>query len=103
MPEKAKKNCLYSIIRKQWLPTLLLLILMWPATCRGDDLLGDAWQEITQAPETSIQFLEPALDHFIRKQRQNHIKNATIYSLALLEMAARPNLKEDVKTLLTTA
>ncbi|MEA3348346.1 MAG: hypothetical protein U9Q39_04710, partial [Pseudomonadota bacterium] len=104
MPEKAKKNCLYSIVRKQWLPTLLLLILIWPATCKGDDLLlGDAWQEITQAPETSIQFLEPALDHFIRKQRQNQIKNATIYSLALLEMAARPNLKEDVKTLLTTA
>ncbi|MCK5539429.1 MAG: tetratricopeptide repeat protein [Deltaproteobacteria bacterium] len=103
MPEKAKKNSLYSIIRKQWLPTLLLLILLWPATCKGNNLLGDAWQEITQVPEASIQFLEPALDHFIRKQQQSQVKNATIYSLALLEMAARPNLKDDVKSLLTTA
>ncbi len=103
MPKKAKKKYLYSIIRKQCLPALLLLILLCPATCRGNEFLGDAWQEITQAPETSIQFLEPALDHFIRKQRQSHVNNATIYSLALLEMAARPKLEDDVKTLLTTA
>ena len=103
MPEEPKKNRPPSRIKKQSLLALLFLVLLWPATSRGSDRLEAAWQEVIHPPRTSVHSLAPAINRFIQRQRQNHINNATIYSLALLEMAAKPDLKEDVKTLLTTA
>ncbi|RLB69217.1 MAG: hypothetical protein DRH03_08765, partial [Deltaproteobacteria bacterium] len=64
--------------------------------------MQNAWQKISQAPKTSIQALKPATTNFIHKQRQNNIKNATTYSLALLEMATLPDLGKEVKEFLTT-
>ncbi len=82
---------------------LLFIILLNPLSSHGNSLLETAWQEIAQAPKTSVQSLEPATTNFIREQRQSNIENATIYSLALLEMAALPDLEEDVKEHLTKA
>ncbi len=103
MPEEAQKNRPTSKTRKQFLLTLLLLVILWPATSLGSNSSEAAWQEVAQAPRTSVQFLEPALNRFIPKQQQSPASNATIYSLALLEMAAQADLKDEVKTLLTTA
>ena len=103
MPKEAKKSHSPSRTIKQCLLVLLFLAFMGPVSSRGSDHLETAWQEIIQAPKTSVQFLAPAINHFIQRQRQNHISNATIHSLALLEMATQPDLNEDVKTLLTTA
>ena len=82
---------------------LLLMILLNPAISCESSPLGAAWQEIVQAPGTSVQSLKTATNNFIQKQRQSNINNATIYSLALLEMAALPGLEEEVTKLLTTA
>lgn len=85
------------------LPALLFIILLHPATGFGSDPLKTVWQELTLAPRISSQTLEPAINKFLQQQRHNRINNATIYSLALLEMAALPNLKDEVKRTLTTA
>ena len=103
MPKETQKNRPSAKTRKQFLLALLLLVILWPATSWGSDPSGTAWQKVVQSPRTSVQFLEPELNHFIQKQRQSHISNATMYSLALLEMAARADLNDEVKTLLTTA
>ncbi len=103
MPKASLKNRPPLKTGKWFLPAILLLVFLWPATGLGSDPIRTAWQEVTQSPRTSVQFLEPALNHFIEKQRQHHINNATIYSLALLEMAAGDDLTDEVKTLLTTA
>jgi len=103
MPKEPKKKFRAAKTKTRALLALLLLIMIWPTSSWGNDGLGKAWQEIIHPPKTSTQLLEPALKNFIRQQQQIQIKNATIYSLALLEMAARPDLKNDVKTLLTNS
>ncbi len=102
MLKEPKKKLQLVKIKPRLLLALLFMIMLWPATSQGNDGLGSAWQEIIHPPKTSVQQLEPVLNYFSQQQRRNNINNATLYSLALLEMAARPDLKNDVKTLLTT-
>ncbi|MEA3333507.1 MAG: tetratricopeptide repeat protein, partial [Pseudomonadota bacterium] len=99
--QKPAKKLRTAKIKIQLLLSLLFVVLLWPTSSQGNDSLENIWQEIIHPPKTSFQQLKPVLNHFIQKQRQNNINNATIYSMALLEMAARTNLENDVKTLLT--
>ncbi|MBN2810161.1 MAG: tetratricopeptide repeat protein [Deltaproteobacteria bacterium] len=87
----------------RWLLLFLSFVLLLPAVSSADDPLEAAWQEFIKAPATSLQDLQPALDNFIQTEHQYHIRNATIYSLALLEMAARPALPEKLGNFLTRA
>ncbi|MEA1921225.1 MAG: tetratricopeptide repeat protein [Pseudomonadota bacterium] len=102
MQKEPKKKLQSAKIKTRIFQALLFMIMLWPTTSLGNDGLTSAWQEIIHPHKTSVQQLEPVLNHFIQQQRQSNINNATIYSLALLEMAFEPDLKNDVKTLLTT-
>lgn len=85
---------------------LSAFILLWalsnPTGCWANTTIKEAWQGVILAPTTSVKTLQPALNQFTDKQRQNNIKNASIYSLALINMAEEKGLSPSVKELLTT-
>jgi len=103
-----KRSCLrekpgtaYSLILLSII--LLLFVQILPTEVRADSNLQDAWQEIISQQPPSCDSLKPAVDRFINIQQQSNIKNISIYSLALIQMAADDKLSPVVKETLTTA
>lgn len=82
---------------------LLLFVQILPTEVRADSKLQDAWQEIISQQPPSCDSLKPAVDRFINIQQQSNIENISIYSLALIQMAADDKLSPVVKETLTTA
>lgn len=86
---------------------LCILFLIWlfatPTVCQANTNLQDLWQEIIQTSTGTPESLQTAINHFTSSQKQNDIKNATIYSLALLKQAEHNSLNPANKDILTTA
>ncbi len=89
-------------------PGLLgILILIWlfayPAGCQANTDLNHLWQAIIQTATSSPDSLQNAIDKFTSRQQQNDIKNATLYSLALLKLTEHNDLTPANKDILATA
>ncbi len=86
---------------------LSILLLIWlfayPTVCQANPNLNNLWQGIIQASTASPDSLQDAINQFTSNQQQNDIKNATLYSLALLKLTEHNNLTPVNKDILTTA
>jgi len=84
-----------------WL--ILLGLLTLPGECRAESSLNSAWLNLVNLENLSPESLQSAIDQFRLSQQQNNIKNASIYSLALLKMAEVKKISPEVKRTLTRA
>lgn len=86
---------------------LTTLILIWlfayPTECRANPELNHLWHDIIQAATASPESLQNAIDQFTSRQQQNDIKNATLYSLALLKLTENNELTPANRDILAAA
>ncbi len=86
---------------------LAVLILIWlftyPTGCQANPDLNHLWQKIIQTATASPESLQNAIEQFTSRQQQNDIKNATLYSLALLKLTEHNELTPVNKDILATA
>ncbi len=84
--------------------SIILVFLAWavPYGARADTDLQEAWQEIVKLQPPTYETLKQAGDRFIKTRQQSGSENASIYSLALLQMAENKHLSPEIKELLTT-
>ena len=84
-----------------------ILVLIWlfvyPAGCLADTDLNHLWQDIIQTATASPESLQNAIDQFASRQQQNDVKNATLYSLALLKLTEHNDITPANKDTLATA
>jgi tetratricopeptide (TPR) repeat protein len=82
---------------------ILLSLLSYPGKCWANSSLQESWHGIVNLQTISTNSLQPVIKQFISVQQQNNIKNASIYSLALLKMAEPEKCSPQIKELLTSA
>jgi len=94
-----KKVCFSGLLNI----TILIWLLAYPTGCRANTNLNQLWQEIVQTATAAPDSLQNAIDRFTSHQQQNDVKNATLYSLALLKLSEHNNLSPVNRDILATA
>ncbi len=83
---------------------VLICLLVEPTRCRSADIeLNHLWQNIIETTTASPDSLQTAINRFVSSQKQSDIKNATLYSLALLKLTTQKNLSPENKDILASA
>ncbi|HDS16386.1 MAG TPA: hypothetical protein ENN66_07225 [Proteobacteria bacterium] len=67
------------------------------------NVLDKAWRQVIDPTPATLPGLERSLEDFILTKKSLAIKNATLYSLALIEMAKQKSSEPEAATLLTKA
>ncbi len=97
---QVEKFGLYALL------SILILICLPPGStrCRAAEIEPNhLWQNIIAATTASPDSLQTTINRFVSGQKQNDIKNATLYSLALLNLTTRKNLSPEKQEILTAA
>ncbi len=86
---------------------LIVMLLLLPAPgARAARSLAEAWQGIVRQPlerAGELPQLQAAICRFIKLQHRQQIDNASLYSLALIELSQRKGLPSEVRLELTRA
>ncbi|MBN2706748.1 MAG: hypothetical protein JXR89_09950, partial [Deltaproteobacteria bacterium] len=86
---------------------LAIFLLLWSGLvlvpAAQANVLDKAWRQVIDSTSATLPDLEKSLEDFISTKKSLAIKNATLYSLALIEMAKQKSSEPGASTLLTKA